>query len=107
MRVWRSKRNFRQGKVVTLNGEFVSKEGVVFGGKTDAKSDSLLERKMRIQVLEGETAALQTRRDAVAEQLTAARARLQAAKDRLEENRQRHQAAHLSLSAARGQIQLA
>ena len=106
MKVWRSKRNFRGGKVVTLNGEFVSEEGVVFGGKTDAKSDSLLERKMRIQVLEGETAALQTRRDAVAEQLTAARARLQAAKDRLEENRQRHQAAHLSLSAARGQIQL-
>jgi chromosome segregation protein len=101
------KKNFAHGKIVTLNGEFISEEGVVFGGKAEAKSDSLLERKARIQALEMQTVALENQRRDFENEGGLAQTRLQAAKDRLEQNRQRHHAAHIGLSTARGQIQLA
>ncbi len=94
-------------KIVTLNGEFISEEGVVFGGKGEAKPDSLLERKTRIQFLEQEITAAEDQRKNLEKERASAQARLQTAKERLEQNRQRHQAAHISLSSARGQIQLA
>jgi chromosome segregation protein len=101
------KKNVPHSKIVTLNGEFISEEGVVFGGKGEAKPDSLLERKTRIQVLEQEITVLEEQRKDFARKRSSAQTRLQAAKDRLEQNRQRHQAAHISLSSARSQIQLA
>jgi chromosome segregation protein len=92
--------------VATLNGEFVSKDGIVFGGKANANADSLLERKTRIQVLEQETTALEEQRRLFEEQRATAKNQLQQAKDQREQKRQRHQAAHISLSNARGQLQL-
>src|SRR5438552_13603436 len=43
--------------MATLDGEFVSVEGIVFGGSSTVKSDSLLERKMRVAALEREEGA--------------------------------------------------
>src|SRR5207249_6119703 len=49
----------------TLAGEFISAEGVVFGGSRDASADSLLERKARMSVLSAEYAEVRSRRDAL------------------------------------------
>ena len=38
-------------KLATIAGEFVSFEGIIFGGTASAESDSLLERKARIDLL--------------------------------------------------------
>jgi len=42
--------------VATLAGEFISAEGIVFGGSRDASADSLLERKARMSILSAEYA---------------------------------------------------
>src|SRR5439155_26586147 len=47
----------------TLAGEFISTEGIVFGGSRDASADSLLERKARISVLSAEYAEVRRQRD--------------------------------------------
>lgn len=51
--------------MVTLAGEFVSKEGIVFGGSSEATGASLLERKAQIAELGKEEAALSTERDSL------------------------------------------
>src|SRR5205814_2814230 len=37
--------------MATLDGEFISAEGIVFGGSSTVKTDSLLERKERVAAL--------------------------------------------------------
>jgi chromosome segregation protein len=92
--------------VATLNGEFVSTEGIVFGGSTTTKSDSLLERKAEIAHLEKEEASLMEQRDRLAGKREEAKAALTAASQKLNQSRERHQTAHLSHSTASGQISL-
>jgi chromosome segregation protein len=101
------KKDFKQLQFATLSGEFLSAEGIVFGGVANAQADSLLERKARIDVLQAECGALEEKRDALVEERLAASAQLESAKRNLEQTRQQHQAAHLSHSSASGQIQLA
>src|SRR5260370_21615607 len=48
------KKNGTDVAAATLAGEFVSSEGVVFGGSRDAAADSVLERKARISTLSPE-----------------------------------------------------
>ena len=100
------KKNFKHLQFATLTGEFVSEEGIVFGGIANAQADSLLERKARIEVLQGECADLEEKRRSLAEERLAATALFEVAKENLEQARQRHQSAHLSHSSASGQIQL-
>jgi len=50
----------------TLNGEFISHEGVLFGGSVAAGSNSILERKSRIALLETEYGELTLGREALA-----------------------------------------
>jgi chromosome segregation protein len=45
-----------------LSGEFISAEGVVFGGSSEAGADSLLKRKSRISILSTEIASLRKQR---------------------------------------------
>jgi chromosome segregation protein len=47
----------------TLTGEYISAEGIVFGGSTEVRAASLLERKAEIANLEKEEAALSNERD--------------------------------------------
>ncbi|MGH8101652.1 MAG: hypothetical protein ACREIW_10165, partial [Chthoniobacterales bacterium] len=42
----------------TLAGEFISREGVLFGGSSEIAADSLLERKARVTILEKEDSEL-------------------------------------------------
>ena len=100
------KKNFKQLQFASINGEFISEEGIVFGGVANAQADSLLERKARIEVLQGECAALEEKRRALVDERSAANAQLESAKEYLEQARQQHQTAHLNQSNVSGQIQL-
>jgi chromosome segregation protein len=51
--------------IATLAGEFVSAEGIVFGGSREVREASLLERKAQIGELAKEEAALAEKRDSV------------------------------------------
>ena len=92
--------------MATLAGEFVSAEGIVFGGSGTAKSDSLLERKAEIANLEKEETSLLERRDALARNRDEAKTAVEAASKNLNESRERHQAAHLAHSTSAGTISL-
>ena len=100
------KKNFRHLQFATLSGEFISEEGIIFGGVASAQADSLLERKARIEVLQGECAALEGKQSALTDERSAAHAQLESAKENLEQARREHQSAHLSHSSASAQIQL-
>lgn len=90
----------------TLAGEFLSLEGTLFGGRSGAQSDSVLERKARIQQLAEEKASLEERRASLVETRESAAQQLQSLRERVEETRARHQAAHLEHSTATGKISL-
>jgi len=79
--------------VATLAGEFISAEGVVFGGSRDASADSLLERKARMSVLSAEYAEVRSGRDAVLQERDAANAILAKATSEFEETRRRYESA--------------
>lgn len=51
--------------MATLAGEFISREGIVFGGSSDVAGASLLQRKAQIAHLAKEEAALSKERDAL------------------------------------------
>ncbi len=93
-------------QIATLPGEFISSEGIIFGGRAGAAVDSLLERKARINLLLQEVAAAGNRRGALNEELASAREKFASAKQALAETRDRHQDAHLHHSAAAGEIVL-
>ena len=92
--------------VVTLAGEFISAEGIVFGGSATTKSDSLLERKAEIASLENEEASLGEQRDELARRHENTKTAVAIASQELHELSERHRAAHLSRSALTGQISL-
>jgi chromosome segregation protein len=92
--------------MATLAGEFISTEGIVFGGGPTTKSDSLLERKAEIANLENEEASLRKQRDEFARRHENAKAAVATASQKLNELSECHQAAHLSHSALTGQMSL-
>jgi chromosome segregation protein len=92
--------------MATLAGEFVSAEGIVFGGSGTAKSDSLLERKAEIANLGKEETSLLERRDALVQKRDEARAAVETASKNLNESRERHRATHLAHSTSAGTISL-
>src|SRR5581483_9703284 len=51
--------------MATLDGEFVSAAGVVFGGSSTVKVDSLLERKARVATLDKELGACEAGRETI------------------------------------------
>jgi len=77
--------------VATLAGEFISAEGIVFGGSRDAAADSLLERKARMSVLSAEYAEARSRRDALLQERDAANAILEKARSEFEETRRQYE----------------
>jgi chromosome segregation protein len=65
--------------MATLAGEFISTEGIVFGGSSDARAASLLERKAQIADLAKEEVALLKQRDLVCAKRDEAKAGLELA----------------------------
>src|SRR5207302_3019 len=49
--------------MATLDGEFISAAGIVFGGSSTVKSDSLLERKVRVAAVEKESIEVESQRE--------------------------------------------
>jgi chromosome segregation protein len=92
--------------MTTLAGEFVSVEGIVFGGSSTAKSDSLLERKAEIANLEKEETSLLEQRDALARKRDDAKTAVESASKSLNESREHHQSAHLAHSTSAGTVLL-
>ena len=90
----------------TLAGEFISAEGIVFGGSTNAEGDSLLGRKARITSLTDELAGLKAERDTALQQLETAKSAIQSAAARLEETRVQRQNAQVTHSTSGSQIAL-
>jgi chromosome segregation protein len=79
--------------VATLAGEFISAEGIVFGGSRDAAADSLLERKARMSGLSAECAEIRRRRDALLQKRDDANAKLEKARSEFEQTRRQYESA--------------
>src|SRR5206468_1263541 len=79
--------------VATLSGEFVSAEGILFGGSRDAAADSLLERKARMSILTAEYSDACNERDALMQKRDGANSTLQAATNDFEEARHQYESA--------------
>jgi chromosome segregation protein len=100
------KRATPQFSATTLAGEFISIEGVVFGGTGNAQKESLLERKSRISILTSEHSVLTAQRDTLRHKRDEAKGAVEKATTHLEEARAKHRAADLAQSAAGGKIAL-
>ena len=91
---------------VTLDGDFISRDGIVHGGRTGDTSSSALARKNQILALEKDVAASQalvadctSRRDSAAETLDLAQDRLRAARESV-------QAAQVANSTAQSELSM-
>ncbi|MCA1659398.1 MAG: hypothetical protein LC642_02480, partial [Verrucomicrobiaceae bacterium] len=78
----------------TLRGEFISREGIIFGGTANAASDSLLRRKAIVTSLEQECQGLEAERARSVEARDQANEQLESASATVEEARRGHETAH-------------
>ena len=83
----------------TLTGEFISAEGVVFGGSRETSTDSLLQRKAQMAGLKTECADVRRQRDALLQKRDEANAALEKATSELEEARRQYESADRERSA--------
>jgi chromosome segregation protein len=88
----------------TLGGEFISAEGIIFGGSTIAANDSLLGRKAVLTGLSRECEALETERQALIGTRTRTQEQAEAALGAVEEARRSHETAQQNHSQASVQI---
>jgi len=88
----------------TLGGEFISAEGIIFGGSTIAASDSLLGRKAVLTNLSQERDSLETERQKLIKARDQAEENVQAAIGAVEEARGSHETAQRNHSQASVQI---
>ena len=83
----------------TLTGEFISAEGVVFGGSRETSTDSLLQRKAQMAGLNTECADVRRQRDALLQKRDEANAALEKATSELEKARRQYDSADRERSA--------
>jgi chromosome segregation protein len=88
----------------TLGGEFISAEGIIFGGSSITESDSLLGRKAVLAGLAGECDSLATERQNLIETRNRAQEQVESAIGVVEEARKSYEAAQRSHSEASVQI---
>jgi len=88
----------------TLAGEFISAEGIVFGGSRDASADSLLERRARMAALNTDYSELRKQRDALLQKRDEANAILEKARGEFEEARCRCESADREQSGSENRI---
>ncbi len=89
---------------VTWRGEFISRDGVLFGGSGKVRVDSLLERKTRIDSLTIELGSLQREEAALSERKRESELAVSSAQSALEVARTTHQHAHAAQTAAISKI---
>ena len=88
----------------TLSGEFVSPDGVVFGGSRDASADSVLERKARISTLCVEHSLICQERDALLRERNDGSTHLEKTRRDFEEIRAQHEIVDREQSASENKI---
>src|SRR5438105_390739 len=98
------KKNGTDLAAATLAGEFVSSEGVVFGGSRDTSADSVLERKARISALSAEYSHICQKRDALLRERDDASTQLEKTRRDFEEIRAHHEIADREQSASENKI---
>jgi chromosome segregation protein len=101
-----AKKNYSEIAAATLDGEFVSNEGVVFGGSREASAVSLLERKARMSALERECSEIRKQREAALKKCRDARTALEKTTSELEEARCEYEAAEREQSGCDNRILL-
>ncbi len=92
--------------MATLDGEFISTEGIVFGGSSTVKADSLLARKARVAALEKEMVECENQREIVVQKRDQVKTNIETASRQVDEARSHHQTAHLSHSTFAHRISL-
>jgi chromosome segregation protein len=92
--------------VATLAGEFISAEGVLFGGSNSNQSESLLARKSRILALTAECGTLKAARDSTQKERDSAAIALEGEVQALEQAQAKYRAADVAHSAAGSKIAL-
>ena len=98
------KKNETNLAAATLAGEFVSSEGVVFGGSRDTSADSVLERKARISLLTVEHSRICQERDALLRERDNASTQLEKTRRDFEKIRVQHEVADREQSASGNKI---
>jgi len=88
----------------TLAGEFISAEGIVFGGSRDSSVDSLLERRARMAALNTDYSELCKQRDTLLQKRDEANAILEKARGEFEEARCRYESADREQSGSENRI---
>jgi chromosome segregation protein len=101
---WTAKNAAPDLACATLAGEFLSAEGIVFGGSSTVHKESLLERKSRIAALTLEHGSALAEREQVQHRQASASVAMETATRKLEEARAAHRAAELAQSAATSRI---
>jgi chromosome segregation protein len=99
-----AKRKYGEIAAATLDGDLISREGVVFGGSREASAESLLERKARISVLERECSEIGKQRDALLKRCDDAKAGLEKITNELEEARSQYRTAEHEKSDCENRI---
>jgi chromosome segregation protein len=98
------KKNETNLAAATLGGEFVSSEGVVFGGSRDTSADSVLERKARISLLTVEHSRIRQERDALLRERDNASTQLEKTRRDFEKIRVQYEIADREQSASENKI---
>jgi chromosome segregation protein len=98
------KKHGKDFAVATLAGEFISAEGIVFGGSRDVAADSLLERKARMSVLSAECAEVRSRRDALVQKRDDTNTILEKARSEFEQTRRQYESADREQSTGDNRI---
>jgi chromosome segregation protein len=88
----------------TLGGEFISADGIIFGGSTIAANDSLLGRKAILNSLSQERDSLEAERQSLIDTRDRAQEQVEAAIGAVEEARRSHETAQQNHSQASVQI---
>src|SRR5947207_13046893 len=101
---WAFKKDGNDLAAATLAGEFISAEGIVFGGSRDASAESLLERKARISMLSAEYSDICNQRDALLQKRGTASAGLEKAKNDFEQARTQYEIADQERSTSENRI---
>ncbi|MEP7014671.1 MAG: chromosome segregation protein SMC [Verrucomicrobiota bacterium] len=89
----------------TLTGEFISAEGIVFGGSGENVSDSLLERKARISILSAEHSVLSHQRDTLRQTRDDTKRRMETTTQDFEKARAQFETAGREQSVSENRIQ--
>jgi chromosome segregation protein len=88
----------------TLSGEFISHEGILFGGSSKVRADSLLERKARIEAIATELTKLRREQASVEQKRISLESQIAAATVILEKAVVSHQEAQFTQTASASKI---